>query len=173
MDREAWRAAIHGIAKSRTRLSDWTNWLNLRSHLILCFFILGSFWSLFSSLPVIGHSNFTFYGSVLEGWIILRIRPFILGCPIRWHISLVQFSRSVMSDSLWPHEPQYARPPCPSPTPRVHPNPCPLSQWCHPTISSSVVPFSSCPQSFPALGSFQKSQFFASGGQSTGVSASA
>ena len=62
---------------------------------------------------------------------------------------VVQFSHSVVSDSLWPHEPQYVRPPCPSPTPRVHPNPCPLSQWCHPTISSSVVPFSSCPQSFP------------------------
>ena len=69
-----------------------------------------------------------------------------------------------MSDSLWPHEPQHARPPCPSSTPRVHPNPCPLSQWCHPTISSSVVPFSSCPQSFPASGSFPVSQFFASYG---------
>ena len=68
--------------------------------------------------------------------------------------SSVQFSRSVVSNSLWPHESQYARPPCPSPTPRVHPNPCPLSQCCHPTISSSVVPFSSCPQSFPASGSF-------------------
>ena len=66
----------------------------------------------------------------------------------------VQFSRSVASDSLQPHEPQHARPPCPSPTPGVHPNPCPLSSWCHPTISSSVVPFSSCPQSFPASGSF-------------------
>ena len=76
-----------------------------------------------------------------------------------------------MSDSLRPHEPQYARPPCPSPNPGVHPNPCPLSQWCHPTISSSVFPFSSCPQSFPASGSFQMSQLFASGGQSTGVSA--
>ena len=77
-----------------------------------------------------------------------------------------------MSDSLPPHEPQHARPPCPSSIPRVHPNPCPLSQWCHPTISSSVVPFSPCPQSFPASGSFQMSQLFASGGQSTGVSAS-
>ena len=67
-------------------------------------------------------------------------------------ISSVQFSRSVVSDSLWPHEPQHARPPCPSPTLGVHPNPCPLSQWCHPTISSSVVLFS-CPQSFPASGS--------------------
>ena len=77
-----------------------------------------------------------------------------------------------MSDSLWPHEPQHTRPPCPSSTPRVHPNPCPLSRWCHPTISSSVVPFSSHFQSFPALGSFQMSQLFTSGGQSIGVSAS-
>ena len=85
----------------------------------------------------------------------------------------VQFSRSVVFDSLQPHEPQHARLPCPSPTPGVHPNPCPLSQWCYPTISSSVIPFSSCPQSFPVSGSFQMSQLFASGGQSIGVSASA
>ena len=65
-----------------------------------------------------------------------------------------------MSDSLQPHEPQHARPPCPSPTPGVYPNPCPLTQWCHPTISFSVVPFSSCPQSFPASGSFQMNQLF-------------
>ena len=84
----------------------------------------------------------------------------------------VQFSHSFVSDSLWPHEPQHTRPPCPSPTPGVHPNPCPLSQWCHPTISSSVIPFSSCPQYFPASGYFQMSQIFSSGGQSTGVSAS-
>ena len=81
-----------------------------------------------------------------------------------------QFSRSVVSNSLWPHE--HARPPCPSPTPRVYPNPCPSSQWCHPAISSSVVPFSPCPQSFLALGSFPMSQLFAWGGQSIGVSAS-
>ena len=73
-----------------------------------------------------------------------------------------------MSDYLRPHEPQHARPPCPSPAPRLYPNPCPLSQWCHPTISSSAVPFSSCPQSFPASRSFQMSQLSASGGQSTG-----
>ena len=85
----------------------------------------------------------------------------------------VQFSRSVMSDSLRPYEPQHARPSCPSPTPGVYPNPCPLCRWCHPTISSSVVPFSSCPQSFTASGSFPISQLFASGGQSIGVSASA
>ena len=83
-----------------------------------------------------------------------------------------QFSHSVVSDSLQPHEQQHAKPPCPSPTPRAHPNPCPLSQWCHPTISSSVVPFSSCPQPFPASGSFQMSQLFASGGQSIRVSTS-
>ena len=77
-----------------------------------------------------------------------------------------------MSDSLWPHELQHARPPCPSPTPRVHPNPYASSQWCHPTILSSIIPFSSCPQSFPASGSFPMSQLFASGGQSIGVSAS-
>ena len=89
-----------------------------------------------------------------------------------FHAISVQFSRSVMSNSLRPHEPQHARPPCPSPTPRVHPNPRPLNQWCHPTISSSVIPFSSCPQSFPASGSFPVSQLFASGGQTTGVAAS-
>ena len=83
----------------------------------------------------------------------------------------VQFSHSVVSDSLRPHEPQHARPPCPSPTPGVYPNSCPLSPWCHPTISSSVVPFSSYPQSFPASRSFPMSQLFASGGQSIGVSA--
>ena len=88
-------------------------------------------------------------------------------------LQVLQFSRSVMSDSLRPHGPQHARPPCPSPTPGVHPNPCPLSRWCHPTISSSVIPFSSCLQSFPTSGPFQMSQLFASGGQIIGVSASA
>ena len=83
-----------------------------------------------------------------------------------------QFSCSVVSDSLWPHGLQHARPPCPSPTPAVYPNSCPSSRWCHPTISSSVVSFSSRLQSFPASGSFQMSQFSASGGQSIGVSAS-
>ena len=85
---------------------------------------------------------------------------------------VVQFSHSVVSASLRPCEPQHTRPPCPSPTPGVHPDSRSLSRWCHPTILSSVVPFSSCPQSFPASGSFQKSQLFASGGQSIGVSAS-
>ena len=85
--------------------------------------------------------------------------------------SSVQFSHSVVSNSLQPHESQHSRPPCPSPTPRVHSNSCPLSRWCHPTISSSVIPFSSYLQSFPASRSFQVSQFFASGSQYIGVSA--
>ena len=84
-----------------------------------------------------------------------------------------QISRSVVSDSLRPHELQHPRPPCPSPTPGVHSDSRPSSQWCHPAISSSVVPFSSCPQSLPASESFPMSQLFAWGGQSTGVSASA
>ena len=78
----------------------------------------------------------------------------------------VQFSLSVVSDSLWPREPQHARPPCPSPTPEVYPNSCPSSQWCHRAISSSVAPFSSCPQSLPASGSFPMSQLFTWGGHS-------
>ena len=88
-------------------------------------------------------------------------------------VSSVQFSRSVLFDSLWPHGLQNARPPCPSPTPGVHSNSRPLSRWCHPTISSIVILFSSCLQSFSASGSFQMNQFFASGGQSIRVSASA
>ena len=87
--------------------------------------------------------------------------------------SSVQFSRSVVSDSLQPHESQHTRPPCPSPTPGVYPNSCPSSHWCHPAISSSVVPFSSCPQALPASGSFLVSQLFAWGGQNIRVSASA
>ena len=87
-------------------------------------------------------------------------------------ISSVQFSRSVVSNSLQPHKLQHARPPCPSQTPRTYPNSCPLSQWCHPTISASVLTFSPCPQSFPASGAFPMSQLFASGGQRIGVSAS-
>ena len=90
-----------------------------------------------------------------------------------YDLSSVQFSRSVTSDSLRPHESQHARPPCPSPTPGVHSDSRPSSQWCHPDILSSVVPFSTCPQSLPASESFPMSQFFTWGGQSTGVSASA
>ena len=133
-----------------------------------------------SSLPTIP------FRGILYKWNSFRIIQFSLGfrymmsprivklwieCPTK-NSDSAQFSRSVLSDSLRPHKPQHARPPCPSPTPGVYPNPCPLSWWCHPTILSSVVPFSSCPQSFPASGSFQMSQLFTSGGQSIGVSAS-
>ena len=111
-------------------------------------------------------------------WVLVQ-KPKKFLEALLWHFymvsllqfSSVQFSHSVVSDSLRPHEPQHTRPPCPSPTPQVHPNPCPLSQWCHLTISSSVVHFSSCLQSFPASGSFSMSQLFAWGGQSIGVSA--
>ena len=94
-------------------------------------------------------------------------------CLSLTYFSSVQFSCSIVSDSLQlrPHELQHTRPPCPSPTPGVHSDSCPSGQWCHPAISSSVIPFSSCPQSFPASGSFQMSQLFTSGGQSIGASA--
>ena len=106
----------------------------------------------------------------------------ILPCSICWilqcqsalpfsPLSSVQFSCSVVSDSLRPHELQHTRPPCPSPSPRVHSDSCPLSWWCHPAISPSVVPFSSCPQSLPASETFPMSQLFVWGAQSTGVSA--
>ena len=97
----------------------------------------------------------------------------IFSINISLFLHSVQFSHSVVSDSLQPHGTQYARPLCPSPTPRVHPNPCSLSRWCHPTISPSVIPFSSCPQSFLASGSLPLSRLFASCGQSTGASVSA
>ena len=98
-------------------------------------------------------------------------RCLLLGRKVMTNLSSVQFSRSVMSDSLWPHESQHSRPPCPSPTPGVHSELHPSSQWCHPAISSSVVPFSSCPKSLPASKSSPMSQLIAWGGQSTGVSA--
>ena len=94
----------------------------------------------------------------------------VLPVSVIW-LNSVQFSLSVMSDSLQPHKSQHARPPCPSPTPGVHSNSHPSSPWCHPAISSSVVPFSFCPQSLPASESFPMSQLFTWGGQSTGVSA--
>ena len=106
----------------------------------------------------------------LMNWITVDIAE-QMQLAIEQHRGSVQFSSSVMSDYLRPHEFQHARPPCPSPTPRVYSNSRPLSRWCHPSISSSVVPFSSCPQSLPALESFPMSQRFAWGGQSTGVSA--
>ena len=111
----------------------------------------------------LGHLDM-FWGRVPPTWLIHLSR-----CSIK--VSVL-FSHSVMSDSLQPHGLQHVRPPCPSPTPRVYSNSYPLSRWCHPAVSASVVPFSSCLQSFPASGSFQMSQLFTSGGQSIGVSAS-
>ena len=105
--------------------------------------------------------------------ILCLLNIFYKEIKISTNFSSVQFSHSVVSVSLQPHESQHARPPCPSPSPGVHPDSRPSGQWCHPAISSSVVPFSSCPQSFPASESFPMSQLFTSGGQSTGVSASA
>ena len=111
--------------------------------------------------------------ALLQGIFLTQVSNPNLLCLLHWQAGSLptkpcgkptQFSRSVMSSSLQPHELQHARPPCPSLTPGVYPNSCPLSQWCHPTISSSVIPLSSCPQSFPVSGSFQMSQLFASGG---------
>ena len=126
-------------------------------------------------MAVIEYSCAVFSSSHVKLTIILLLE-------IGWHYNLffkeghfwdwVQFSHSVVSDSLWPHEPQHTRPLCPSPIPGVYPNPCPLTWWCHPIVSSSVIPFFSGSQSFPASGSFQLSQLFASAGQSIGVWAS-
>ena len=111
---------------------------------------------------------------VLSLFLLLAVVHLSLPCyHVVLGLSSVQFSRSVMSDSLRPHESQHARPPCPSPNTGVHSDSCPSNPWCHPAISSSVVPFFSCPQSLPASKSFPVSQLFAWGGQSTGVSASA
>ena len=126
MDRETWCAAVHGVAKGRTRLSDW----------------------------------------IALNWNVIFLRDLN-----KWFT--VQFSHSVLSDSLWPHGLQPPRLSCLSPIPRVNSDSCPLSRWCHPTISSSVMPFSSCLQCFPASGFFPMSQFFASDGQSIRASVSA
>ena len=120
--------------------------------------------SFLSSFPW-SHASFWFILSFVYICLIFQFNYKFL------QFSSVQFSCSVMSDSLQPHGPQHARPPCLSPVPGVYPILCPLSRWCQPTISSSGVPFTSCPQSFPVSGSFQMNQLFASGGQSIGVSA--
>ena len=161
------------------------------NHLILCRLILLPSIRVFSNVPVrcshhllrsdgqsIGASaSASVLPMSIQCWFPLGLTGMIFllfkGLSRVFSSTIVQFSCSVMSDSLWPHDPQHARPPCPSPTPGVHLNLCPLSLWCHPANSSSVVPFSSCPQSFPASGSFPMSQLFALGGQSIGASASA
>ena len=115
----------------------------------------------------------SFGGILLPGFLIVHIFSIPIFSSLTHGFLLILKFSSVMSDSLQPHGLQHTRPPCPSPTPGVYLNSCPLSQWCHPTISSSVVPFSSHLRYFPASGSFQMSQFFTSGGQSIGISASA
>ena len=148
MDGRAWWATVHGVAKE----SDTTERLSMcacaRAHT---------------------HTHQCTYEP--HGKLSLPLCLFFFPPFSKHSCTLIQFSHSVVSDSLWPHESQPTRPPCPSPTPGVHPDSRPSSQWCHPAISSTVVPFSSCPQSLPASESFPMSQLFAWGGQSTGVSA--
>ena len=130
-----------------------TSWLDIR---IYCEMII-----IVSLVNICHHTKLQFFFLVVTTVMIYSLQ-----------FSLVQFSHSIVSDPLRPHELQHARPPCQSPTPGVYPNSCPSSQWCHPAISSSIVPFSSCPQSLPASGSFPMSQPFAWGGQNIEVSAS-
>ena len=133
-------------------------------------FFIDSLYLCLKILPILVFLSLSHLYPMLQS---LRLSDFLILKPFHSTFSSVQFSCSVVSDSLRPHESQHARPSCPSPTPGVHSDSCPSSQWCHPAISSSVIPFSSCPQSLPALESFPTSQLFAWGGQSTGVSASA
>ena len=165
------------------RYSEWESWENhsLKLQTFLCVFsyisyILIGFFHIYVRCLM---SNMTFTEVKVSGpiewntqWSPLIHTPRPLSKLQSAPQPVSQFSRSVMSDSLRPQGLQPARPPCPSPTPGVHSDSCPSSPWCHPAISSSVVPFSSCPQSLPASGSFPMSQLFAWGGQSTGVSAS-
>ena len=176
MNREAWWATVHGFTKSQTQLSD-CEWLTLLVHTIRYYLIYRN-----ELTRAIYNNKFKSYKLMFSKWSKAQnntVSFHLNKIQKKQHYSIltrdasVQFSRSVVSDSLRSHEPQHARPPCPSPTPGLYPNSWPLSRWCHPIISSSVVPFSSCPQSFPASGSFPMSQLFTSGGQSTGVSASA
>ena len=192
MNRGAWQATVHRVAKSQIRPSDKAyNTLQFVTGFPLQFVTL----SLTKNLWI----KLVFLSYPAERWVHQSLhiphllwpqtqlfrsehQHFFSGQKLlifHWSLFLffllfssVQFSRSVMSNSLRPHEPQHARPPCPFPAPRIHTNPCPLYQWCHPTISSSVIPFSSCPQPFPASGSFLMSQLFASGCQNIGVWAS-
>ena len=144
-------------------MSCYTNWCTTSSVTLLCH-------NMEILISII--SNFPYnFGSLQFQILWFQLKWFWRYLP-KAMLSSVQFSCSIVSDSLWPHELLQARPPCPSPTPGVHPNPCPLSRWCHSTISSSIVPFSSCPQSFSASRSFPMIQLFASGGQSIRVSAS-
>ena len=145
-DGEAWWAAIYGVAQSQTPLMRLSSSSSSSSSCIALY-----------------------CRQILYHWATRE--HYFEDTKCRWLFSSVQVSRSIMSDCFRPHESQHARPPCSSPTPGIHPNSRPSSRWCHPAISSSVIPFSSCPQSLPASESFPMSQLFAWGGQNTGVSA--
>ena len=154
-DRGAWYATVHEVAKSLLQISDWTRTTT-------------------ATLEGI-NSVLAWCSAYTRNILTLALKVFndhsLVNSTISTiQFSSVQFSHSVVSDSLWPHESQHARPPCSSPTPGVHSDSRPSSQWCHPAILSSVVPFSSCPQSLPASESFPMSQLFAWDGQSTGAS---
>ena len=161
MDREAWRAAFHGVAKSRTRLSDWTDWLNwltdTYTHIYAYIPSLLSLPPLPSCTPPGCH--------IAQGWAPCVTQQL----PTSYFCCSVARSRPTLSE---PHGLQHARLPCPSPSPGASSNSCPWNWWCHPTISSSVIPFSSCLPSLPASGSFRMSQLFTSTGQGTGASSS-
>ena len=178
MDRRPWWATVPGVTKSQTWLSDWTelNWTeHIPSHYlisVLLFFFNFSFF-IFWFLNFLWRFLICwwhYFGKNNANWIE------VFWIYSKWNIfclfTSVQFSCSVMSNSLQPGGLQHTRPPCPSPTPGVYRKSRPLSWWYHPTISTFIVPFSSCLKSFPASGSFQMSQYFTSGGQSIGVSAS-
>ena len=190
MDGGAWWAAVRDVATSRTRLSDFTFTFHfhaleeeMATHSRIVAWRMpgteepGGLPSM--GLHRVGHDWSNLAAAAESPWylhllhLVLHSHHPILSLLLKIQFSSVQFSRSVMSNSLWPYRLQHARPPCPSSTPRVYSNSCPFSQWCHPTISSSVIPFSSCLQFFPASGSFQMGKLSASGSQSIGVSASA
>ena len=156
MDKEAWSAAVHGVTKSWTWLSDWTelNWIADKCVILVIYSVPIIYVYIFIQIPY--HFDCYSFAMLLE-----------------WgSVVVVFFSRSVLSDSFQPHGLQHTRLPCFPPSPGAFPDSCPLSHCCHPTILSSVVSFSSCLQSFPTSGYFLMSQIFTSGGQNTGDSAS-
>ena len=155
-DRGAWYATVHEVAKSLLQISDWTRTTTAKLEGI--------------------NSVLAWCSAYTRNILTLALKVFndhsLVNSTISTiQLSSVQFSHSVVSDSLRPHESQHARPSCPSPTPGVHSNSCPSSRWWNPALSSSVIPFSSCPQSLPASESCPMSQLFALGDQSTGISA--
>ena len=168
----AWKWKVQGKSLSRVRLLA-TPWTAAYQDPLSMGFSRQEHWSgvpLPSPLVTIERPYCWFLTFSSSSWWLFADKKFV--DRYECYEKLTSSVQSFVSDSLWPHEPQHARPLCPSPTPRVYPNPCPLSQWCHPTISSSIIPFFSCPQSFPASGSFPMSLLFTSGGQSIGVSTS-